>query len=113
MHTTMPTSSVLVTGSDSGGACTIVIVTLPPYYSGAATHSHAHQSEACYVVHGTLAFTQNGYMSTLLAGASAQIAAGTPHAYWNPTAAPTTILLLYRPGLDAETALRFVAGAAV
>ena len=112
MHTTMPTSSVLVTGGDSGGACAIVIVTLPPYYSGAATHSHLHQSEACYVVQGTLALTQSDYMSTLLAGASAQIGAGTLHAYWNPTAAPTTILLVYRPGLDAETALKLAAGAA-
>lgn len=104
-------STVIATGGETNGMFALVAVTLPAYDAGRPLHSHLHHVEGCYVIDGTLAFTQDTRTTTLTGGTSALIPPGVSHTYWNPTATPTTILLIYRPGVREAAALALAAGA--
>jgi quercetin dioxygenase-like cupin family protein len=71
---------------------------------------HDNHAEGCYVLQGTLAMTENDQMWTLSQGAFARIPSGTRHALWNPSAAPTTILLIYQPATTEAEALALALG---
>jgi uncharacterized cupin superfamily protein len=102
--------TVLATGAETGGVFALVSLTLPPYDAGPPLHCHPQQSEGCYVVAGTLALACNDSTTVLTAGSAALVPAGTPHTCWNPTAAPATVLLIYRPGVIETEALAFATG---
>jgi uncharacterized cupin superfamily protein len=70
-------------------------VVLPPHDPGSWPHAHLHHAERCYVLEGTLALTQDESTTILTSGATALVPPGVSHSYWNPTAAPTTIVLSY------------------
>ena len=90
---------VLAAAEDSDGRWTVVALTLPPFFPGTPLHAHAANAEGCYILEGTVALTQGEHTSALTQGAAARIPAGTPHCIWNPTASPTTVLLIYTPGV--------------
>jgi len=93
---------VLLTGLQTSDRFTLVEHHLPPYDSGVPHHVHPGHSEGCYVLEGTLAVTQADCTITLAAGKATHIPASVPHTYWNPTGAPTVVLLIYMPGVAAE-----------
>nr|MCU0493336.1 cupin domain-containing protein [Chloroflexaceae bacterium] len=102
--------TVLVTGAETGGAFSLVTLTLPPYHPGLPPHVHQRQAEGCYVLGGTLAFTHGDRTITLTHGASVLVPPGVPHTCWNPTAAPAAILLIYAPGCDEDEAQALASG---
>ena len=104
------TFSVLLSDADTAGAFALVAITLPPYDPGAPPHTHPQHTEGCYVLAGTLALTQNQRTITLTAGTAVQVPAGVTHTYWNPTAGPTVVLLIYTPGATAEVVAARAAG---
>jgi quercetin dioxygenase-like cupin family protein len=103
-------SSVLLTDEDTAGIFALVATTLPPFDPGAPPHAHPQHAEGCYVLAGTLGLTQKEQTITLTAGTAARVPAGATHTYWNPTAGPTVILLIYTPGVPAELAAAMAAG---
>jgi quercetin dioxygenase-like cupin family protein len=102
--------TVLLSGVDTEEAFSLVATTLPPYDPGTPLHTHPQHAEGCYVLSGTLALTQSEQTITLRAGTAARVPAGVSHTYWNPTAEPTVILLIYTPGAPAEVAAALAAG---
>jgi len=102
--------TVLATGAETGGVFALVTLTLPPHDVGPPLHCHPQQSEGCYVVAGTLALACNDCTTTLTAGTAALVPAGMMHTCWNPTAAPTTVLLIYRPGATEAESLGLATG---
>jgi quercetin dioxygenase-like cupin family protein len=103
-------STVLLSDVDTAGVFALAAITLPPYDPGAPPHTHPEHSEGCYVLAGTLALTQDQRTITLIAGTAVQVPAGVTHTYWNPTAGPTTILLIYTPGAPYEVVAALAAG---
>jgi quercetin dioxygenase-like cupin family protein len=98
---------VLADAGNTGDRYALVSLTLPPYHPGLPLHTHPENAEGCYVVAGTLAVTQGDATVTLTPGAAAHIPAGVVHSLWNPTAAPTIVLLIYTPGVAAAAAAAF------
>jgi quercetin dioxygenase-like cupin family protein len=103
-------STILLSEVDTAGAFALVTITLPAYDPGAPPHTHPQHAEGCYVLTGTLALTQNQRTITLTPGTAALVPAGVTHSYWNPTAAPTVILLIYTPGAPYEVVAALAAG---
>lgn len=101
---------LLVAAEDTSQHFTIVSLTLPPHHPGTPLHTHAANAEGCFVLAGTLALTQGDRTLMLSAGAAVRTAAGVAHSIWNPTAAPTTVLLIYTPGMPASAVDIVVAG---
>jgi mannose-6-phosphate isomerase-like protein (cupin superfamily) len=60
----------------------------------APLHSHRKDDEAWYVLEGTLCIQSGTDVIEAGAGASALVARGTPHTYWNPGPGPTRYLLV-------------------
>jgi quercetin dioxygenase-like cupin family protein len=102
--------TVIVTNGERGNTYTVVAVKLPPHDAGTPPHRHAHHAESCYLVDGLLALTCDGYTTTLTPGAAALIPPNVLHTYWNPSAAPTIVLLIYRPRVSEAEALALAAG---
>ena len=76
---------------------------LLPFALGPATHRHPGRCEVCYVLEGVLAFRLGEEVLVLQAGEALVVPAGWEHSYWNPTASPSRLLLIYVPGGTAET----------
>lgn len=95
---------VLLTGAATMDAFTLIQRTLPPHPPGEPLHAHPEHSEGCYVLEGTVAVSWNDRTVTLVAGTAARIPAGARHTFWNPTALPAAVLLIYTPGTTAEAA---------
>ena len=102
--------TVLLSGVDTDDVFTLVTDTLPPYEPGTPLHTHPQHAEGCYVLAGTLAVTQSEQTITLRAGTAVRVPAGVLHTYWNPSAEPTVILLIYTPGAPADVADSLAAG---
>jgi quercetin dioxygenase-like cupin family protein len=103
-------SHVLLSNVDTEGSFALVATTLPPYDPGVPPHTHLQHAEGCYVLAGTLALTQSEQTITLTPGTAVRVPAGVPHTYWNPTAQPTVVLLIYTPGATAEVVAALAVG---
>jgi mannose-6-phosphate isomerase-like protein (cupin superfamily) len=102
---------ILVAAEDTDYRYTLVALTLPPFDQGTPFHTHPANVEGCYVLEGTLAVSQGDHTITLTANGAVHIRAGVSHSAWNPTAAPTTVLLIYTPGVASAMVEAVVAGA--
>lgn len=91
-------ATILATGADSAGAFVLVSYTLAPYSHGRPLHRHSRHVEGCYVVAGTLALTSADRTVMLSHGSAVSVPAGVEHTWWNPTADPVTLLLIFAPG---------------
>ena len=107
---TQDTPNVLLSDVDTAGTFALVAITLPPYDPGAPPHTHPQHAEGCYVLAGTLALTLDQRTIMLTQDTAVQMPAGVAHTYWNPTAGPTVVLLIYTPGASAERAAALAAG---
>jgi quercetin dioxygenase-like cupin family protein len=96
------TPTILTNIANTTDGYALVTLALPPYHLGLPSHQHPAHAEGCYVIQGTLAVTHDSKTITLHQGASILIPPGATHTYWNPTAAPTTVLLIYQPGGEIE-----------
>lgn len=63
----------------------------------APPHLHLKDDEAWYVLEGTLIVRVGDEDVTVPAGSSVIVSRGTPHTYWNPSAAPARYLLVMTP----------------
>jgi quercetin dioxygenase-like cupin family protein len=86
-------------------AYALATLTLPPYHPGAPLHQHPAHAEGYYIIQGTLAVTHDSRTITLTQGELVLILPGVTHTYWNPTAAPTTILVSYHLSDKTDVAL--------
>jgi quercetin dioxygenase-like cupin family protein len=94
--------TVVAAGASTGGDYALATLMLPPYDTGAPLHTHPSYTEGCYVLSGTLAVTYDQRTITLTQGTSICVPPGVAHTCWNPTATPTTVLLIYQPGGEAH-----------
>jgi quercetin dioxygenase-like cupin family protein len=81
-------------------AYTLETLTLEPYHPGMPLHQHPAHAQGYYIIQGTLAVTHDSRTITLTQGELVVIPPGVTHTCWNPTAAPTIILVSYRPQCD-------------
>lgn len=95
--------TVLLAGQETDGEPGLVIHLLLPFTLGPAPHRHTARREVCYVLEGVLAARLGEEILVLRAGELIVVPAGLEHVYWNPTAAPTRLLLIYAPGGAVET----------
>jgi len=96
------TPTILTNIANATDTYALATLALPPYHPGLPCHQHPAHAEGCYVIHGTLAVTHGSSTIILQQGASILIPPGVTHTYWNPTAVPTTVLLIYQPGGETE-----------
>jgi mannose-6-phosphate isomerase-like protein (cupin superfamily) len=93
---TGPCLATLLSGSETGGAFALEVLTLPPYSIGPDAHAHPH-GEGHYVLSGTLAATLGERTVIVRAGAAVHVEADAPHTCWNPGASPVVVLLIQAP----------------
>jgi hypothetical protein len=93
-----PAPAVLATAESTGGLYGLATLTLPPHCPGDPLRSVAAGRQGCYVLAGTLALTVGTSTVTLDQGGSVLVPTGVAFSYWNPTAAPTVVLLIALPG---------------
>ena len=105
------TPTIFATGDETEYIFTLASITLPPHDPGLPMHRHPHHAEDCYVVMGTLALTQDGSTTIVTAHSVASIPVGALHTFWNPTASPTIVLLIYQPGVTEAEAMALASGA--
>lgn len=102
--------TVLLAGQEADDELGLVSHHLSPFTLGPAPHRHTARQEVCYVLEGVLAARLGEEVLVLRTGELLVVPAGVEHLYWNPTAAPTRLLLIYAPGGAAETLLALARG---
>jgi quercetin dioxygenase-like cupin family protein len=91
-------ATVLLSGTDTEGAFSLVLLRLPPHSEVPPDHSHPAHTEGYFVLSGMLAVTQGGSTITLHQGMAGSTPSGVAHTCWNPAATPLLVLLHYTPG---------------
>jgi quercetin dioxygenase-like cupin family protein len=88
---------MVATGGDTAGAMDVALVTQPP---GVATplHVHTRESEAFYVLEGTMTYRAGDAVHRLAAGWFIYLPSGIPHAFRVTGDAPVRFLGLTLPG---------------
>ncbi|MGN6302556.1 MAG: cupin domain-containing protein [Angustibacter sp.] len=87
----------LLTGHESGNELGVSLVTQPP---GVATplHRHTHESEAFYLLEGTMTYRAGDDVHHLVAGSFIYLPQGIPHAFRVTGSTPVRFLGLTVPG---------------
>ncbi len=86
-----------VTSADSGGDLAALEVTIPPR-TLVKPHNHSREDEFTVVLAGTVGARVGGRVVEAGAGASLVKPRGTPHAMWNASAEPASVLEVLCPG---------------
>jgi mannose-6-phosphate isomerase-like protein (cupin superfamily) len=102
--------TVIDSPSDTAGVPLVMEFLVPPGAMPTAAHVHPRQEEAYVVRDGTMEVLIGSSWSTLEAGQSATVPAGTPHAFRNRSEAPVRFLNEHRPALRFEEYFRAVHG---
>jgi mannose-6-phosphate isomerase-like protein (cupin superfamily) len=89
--------TVYTAGIDTGGAWSLVDITLARYTCGLPLHVHPHTTERLTVLEGLLVCTLGTRTSTLGRGDRIDVPPGVAHTCFNPTAAPTRLRLWRAP----------------
>ena len=87
------TVQLCVSPAATGGKWSLSEWSVPPYSVGLPLHWHARTQKVCCVMQGILAWTRDQHMFTLTASDCIVIPAGTRHEFFNPAAAPATLLM--------------------
>lgn len=109
--TPLPPVAVLLS-AETTGELGLVMHLLRPFTPEPASHRHPRHSEVCYVLEGSLAASVGEETLVLHTGEVLLVPIGIGHAYWNPTATLTRLLLIYAPGASAEGLHRLALGEA-
>jgi mannose-6-phosphate isomerase-like protein (cupin superfamily) len=86
-----------VRAEQTDGAYSILELTLPPG-AGAPLHVHYREDEIFYVADGECEIQFEGQTSTAETGSVVVLPKGLPHAFRNPGAVPTKLLITAVPG---------------
>jgi quercetin dioxygenase-like cupin family protein len=92
------TVAIKATSADTTGSFGLIEITMPPHFRQDAPHWHAQMTETFYILDGTLAFTLEEQTFTVTRGGFVLVPPYTVHHFWNPTAAPATLLNFFTPG---------------
>jgi mannose-6-phosphate isomerase-like protein (cupin superfamily) len=92
------TINILVRGSDTDGAWSLLDYTMPPRFAGPPPHRHRHTTETFYCVRGEATMTLDGRAVRLAAGELVVVPPGVAHAFANAGEAPATLLIHLSPG---------------
>lgn len=92
------TITCTIPSTTTAGAFALIEYCLPPHFGGLAPHWHAHTAEALYVVDGILACMLGDETITATSGKHIFVQPRMIHTFWNPTAAPITVLSYCAPG---------------
>jgi quercetin dioxygenase-like cupin family protein len=87
----------LASGSETGGAFDVSVVTQPP---GVATplHVHTNEAEAFYILEGTLTYQAGEAIHHLSTGSFIYLPVGVPHAFRITGDSPARFLGIVAPG---------------
>lgn len=96
------TSSIRISTSDTNGAVALIECRLLPHGAGPAPHWHARASKVCYVTEGTLAWSLDETTVVVPQNTSILVPPRVVHTFWNPTAAPATVLIWITPAGSEE-----------
>ena len=91
------TGLLKASAADTNGGLSLIEITVPPHFRALPPHWHARITEGFYILEGTLAFTIADQTFTVMRGGFVLAPPRTVHQFWNPTAAPATLLNLYTP----------------
>jgi mannose-6-phosphate isomerase-like protein (cupin superfamily) len=86
-----------VRAENSGGAYSILELTLPPG-AGAPMHIHYHEDEIFCVIEGECEIEAQGEINLALPGSVVVLPKGVSHAFRNPGASLTTLVITAVPG---------------
>ena len=100
--------TVLDSPSDPAHAPLVMEFVVPPGAMPTAAHVHPRQEETYEVQEGSMEVLISGSWSTLEAGQSAMVPAGTPHAFRNRSDTTVRFLNEHRPALRFEEYFRAV-----
>ena len=87
-----------ISSAATGGAWSLSEWTVPPYSAGLPNHWHVRTQTLCYVLDGMLAWTLGQHTFTVAASDCVVMPPGTQHSFFNPAAAPATLLMWSVPG---------------
>ena len=83
--------------ADTGGAFSLVEMTVAPGSQGPHEHHHPDCEESFYVIDGDLRFTVDGQSVPAPSGTFLVIPRGATHGYANPGNTPVRVLVLISP----------------
>jgi mannose-6-phosphate isomerase-like protein (cupin superfamily) len=86
-----------VSAETTGGAYSILELTLPPS-GGAPLHTHHREDEVFCIVEGTCEIQSGGETTLAVPGSVVMLPKGIAHAFRNPGQSPTTIVITAVPG---------------
>jgi mannose-6-phosphate isomerase-like protein (cupin superfamily) len=89
---------ILVSATESGGKLSIIEYVAPPTGLGPPLHIHREMDENFHIVTGEMNFQINDQQLIAKPGTMLHVPAGTPHAFWNTSNEPTTMLVTMAPG---------------
>jgi mannose-6-phosphate isomerase-like protein (cupin superfamily) len=92
------TTVIRATAEETGGAFSLIEMTIPAGFPGAPPHRHGKMSESFYVLEGTLTVTRATAEVDITAGNFVYIAPGTRHAFRNTSSNDVRFLLMATPG---------------
>ncbi len=90
LHFTLLNLSMSIKAISAG--YTLYEAQIPPHFAGLPAHLHRTTTQWFYVTSGTLAFTLNEETSVACAGTLIMVQPHVLHTFWNPGAAPATLL---------------------
>jgi mannose-6-phosphate isomerase-like protein (cupin superfamily) len=96
------------TARDTGGEYVLVETLLPPGATGAAAHSHPHQSESYYVLDGRLGIEIGHEKLQFGAGDGVTLLPRTPHNVWNAGVGDVRFTCEVRPAGAFETQIELL-----
>ncbi len=96
------TSSIRISSPDTNGALALIECKLLPHGAGPAPHWHARASKLCYVTEGTLAWSLDETTVVVAQHTSILVPPRVVHTFWNPTAAPASVLIWITPAGSEE-----------
>jgi quercetin dioxygenase-like cupin family protein len=103
MHDTIRVGEMSVTflktRHETGDACDLFELTIPPYARAPLPHIHRQYDETIVGVDGTMIWTLGDQPAQICRGTSLFIPRGTPHSYANRTHTTARILCLQTPGI--------------
>jgi quercetin dioxygenase-like cupin family protein len=103
MHDTVRVGEMSVTflktRHETGGACDLFELTIPPFARVPLPHLHRKYDETIVGVDGTMTWTLLDKPTQVSRGTTLLIPRGTPHSFANNTHTPARILCLQTPGV--------------
>lgn len=89
---------ILASSIETGGKLSIIEYVAPPTGLGPPLHIHREMEENFHIINGEMNFQINDQQLIARPGTMLHVPAGVPHAFWNTSNQPTTMLVTMAPG---------------